>query len=101
MTFTHYQNKIVLYNDSDQVLAEVTFPNVNLDSDNCEKLERIVDVNHTFVDSSLRGQGIAQQLMLALAKQLQKENKKAILTCSYAKKWFADHPEYQELVASL
>ena len=37
-----------------QLLAEITFPFVD---------EQLVDIDHTFVDVSLRGQGIAGVLM--------------------------------------
>ena len=50
MDFKHNENQIALYSETGDLLAEITFPYVN---------ENTVDVNHTFVDTSLRGQGIA------------------------------------------
>ena len=90
MRFVHYSNEIVLLGDKDDVLAKVTFPKVG---------ENIVNVNHTFVDESLRGQGIAQKLMEELVKDLSSTNRKEILTCSYAKKWFDKNPKYQNIVS--
>lgn len=89
MNFTCNQNQIALFGTDNKLLAEVTFPEVDADT---------VDINHTFVDDSLRGQGIAGQLMEAAAAQLRSQNKKAVLTCSYAVKWFEKHPEYGDLV---
>ncbi|WP_331663260.1 GNAT family N-acetyltransferase [Lacrimispora sp.] len=89
MDFTYDSNKIALYHSDNNLLAEVTFPAVD---------HYTVNINHTYVDDSLRGQGVAGQLMEAVAKQLRSENKKAILTCSYAVKWFEKHPEYNDLV---
>jgi predicted GNAT family acetyltransferase len=89
MDFTCHPNQIALYHSDHNLLAEVTFPAVD---------KNTVNINHTFVDASLRGQGVAGQLMEAVAKQLRSENKKAVLTCSYAVKWFEQHPEYHDLV---
>jgi len=89
MNFTYTPNKIALYHSDSNLLAEVTFPDVD---------DNTVNINHTFVDDSLRGQGIAGQLMKAAADQLRSEGKKAVLTCSYAITWFGKHPEYQDLL---
>ena len=89
MDFVHYDNEIVLYGDNKQVLANVTFPNVS---------ENIVNVNHTFVDSSQRGKGIANNLMQELVKNLERTDRKAILTCSYAMSWFEKNPQYGKFV---
>ncbi len=91
MNFTHRENEIVLIDEKGKRLAEVTFPYINENKD-------CVDVNHTFVDSSLRGQGIAGKLMDELAADLEERGLKAVPTCSYAKGWFEKHPEYSRLV---
>lgn len=88
MNFTCEQNKIFLLGENNKILAEVTFPDID---------ENTVDINHTFVDDSLRGQGVAGELMERAAEQLQTQNKKVMLTCSYAVKWFEKHPEYNHL----
>lgn len=75
--------------DSDQkMIAEVTFPISN----------GVATIDHTFVHSSLRGQGVAEQLMEATISHLQSSNLKAKLTCSYAVLWFSKHPEFSELI---
>ena len=51
--------------DQGTVLAEVTFPAC---------AEGVVDINHTFVDPSLRGQGIAGELMRRTVEALQERN---------------------------
>lgn len=89
MDFTHDSNRIALYDKEGRVTAEVTFPDVDTET---------VNVNHTFVDDSLRGQGVAGQLMKAAAEQLRSQKKKAVLTCSYAVNWFDKHPEYKDVV---
>lgn len=89
MEYKVYEDKIVLINEAQQVLAEVDFPAIASGK---------VDVNHTFVDDSLRGQGIAGKLMEQLVAQLRKEHLKAVATCSYAKGWFEKHPEATDVV---
>lgn len=89
MNFIHSQNRIFLLNDNNETLAEVTFPYID---------ENTVNINHTYVSDSLRGQGIAGKLMKAAAEQLQSQNKKAVLTCSFAVKWFERNPEYSNLL---
>lgn len=89
MEFTYNKNQVALFDENGHMLAEVTFPDVDADT---------VNIDHTFVDDSLRGQGVAGKLMKAAAEYLRKQNKKAVLTCSYAVKWFGKHPEYADVV---
>lgn len=89
MNFIYSPNKIFLLDKSNKTIAEVTFPDVD---------ENTVNINHTYVDDSLRGQGIAGKLMKAVAEQLQAQNKKAVLTCSFAIRWFERNPEYSNLL---
>lgn len=88
MEFTHEPNKISLI-ENEKTLAKVTFPNIDSDT---------VDIDHTFVDNSLRGQGVADKLLESVAAELNSQNKKAVLTCSYAVKWFEKHPEHSNLL---
>lgn len=88
--FTRNENQIALFSDTNELLAEITFPYID---------EQTVDVNHTFVDSSLRGQGIAGKLMEALIEELEARNLKAVPACSYAQNWFDKHPEYSSLIS--
>lgn len=89
MNFTYNPNQIALFHSDHNLLAEVTFPDID---------ENTVNIDHTYVDDSLRGQGIAGQLMEAAAEQLRSQGKKAVLTCSYAVGWFGKHPEYNDLL---
>ena len=89
MNFTHEDNRIFLVNKAGKEVANITFPDIN---------DNVVNINHTFVDYSLRGQGIASKLMEEVAKKLREENKKAIISCSYAVTWFDRHGEYKDVV---
>jgi len=88
MNFIFEKNRIYLENEKGECVAEVTFPQIS---------QNEVNINHTFVDISLRGQGIADKLVRELAVYLRKNNKKAISTCSYAADWFGNHPEFNDV----
>ena len=81
--------KVEYFDENQEKKGEVTFPPIDKDT---------VNINHTFVDSSLRGMGMAGKLMEAAARQIQKEGKKAVLSCSYAIKWFDSHEEYKDIL---
>lgn len=84
-----YQPQRIWLEDADgKLLAEVTFPIA----------EGVATINHTFVDASLRGQGIAGKLMQAAADYLKENGRKIHPTCSYAVSWFQTHEAYRELL---
>ena len=89
MNFIHEQNKIYLNDQNNHMIAVVTFPKIS---------ENVVNIDHTYVDSSFRGQGIAAKLMEETVAQLKEHHWMAKPTCSYALKWFDEHPEYSDLV---
>lgn len=91
MELNESEHRIFLTDKAGKTVAEVTFPAVS---------KGIVKINHTFVDDSLRGQGIACKLLLALAQTLRKKQMKAYPTCSYAIDWFSKHPEYADVYSS-
>jgi predicted GNAT family acetyltransferase len=70
-------------------LAEITYVFIN---------PQAINVNHTFVDPSLRGQGIARKLMDKVVEFAKEEGLKIKPTCSYAVKVFPRYPEYEELI---
>lgn len=87
--FIEEKNRIYVNNEEGKLIAEVTFPDVD---------ENTVNINHTFVDNSLRGQGIASQLLEAAVAKVQKENKLVVPTCPYAVNWFEKHKEFESLL---
>ncbi len=84
MDFIEESNRIYSADGTGKMIALVTFPDRSI---------HVAEINHTFVDDSLRGQGVAGQLMQAVVEKLRKEHKKAYPSCSYAIKWFSTHPE--------
>ena len=90
MDFIYQPNRIYAVNEAGKLVAEVIFPG---------RSEKTVEITHTFVDDSLRGQGIAGQLLEAVAAKLRSEHKKAYPSCPYAVKWFESHPEAKDVYA--
>jgi predicted GNAT family acetyltransferase len=88
MEFKYEKDRIYLVNQVGECIAEVTFPQIS---------ENEVNINHTYVNPALRGQGIADKLVYELASYLRKNNIKAISTCSYAIDWFEKHPEFKDV----
>ena len=70
---------------NNKIMGEIDYPYI---------YKNTVNITHTFVDSSLRGKGIADQLMTEVFKYLSENNLKVICTCSYAISWLEKHPEY-------
>lgn len=67
MDFSHSLNEICLKNPEGDILASISFSPAGGNT---------VTIDSTFVDESLRGQKIAEKLVLALAKRLREEGKK-------------------------
>lgn len=74
--------------DGEKLLAEIRFPSRN----------GLADITHTFVDKSLRGQGVAAQLVQAAIDQIRADGMKVCTSCSYAEKWLEQHPEASDLL---
>ena len=91
MEFQSEDHRIFAKDQEGHVIAEVTFPEVS---------EGTAVIDHTFVDDSLRGQGVAGELLETAAEQLEERGMKVIPTCAYAVLWFEKHPEYRKLLKS-
>lgn len=85
MDFKTEEGRIYATDDRGKVIAEVTFP-----------VEHgIATIDHTFVDDSLRGQGVAGKLVQMAIDKILSDGNKISATCSYAKLWLQRHPEYE------
>ena len=91
MEFQKSEGRIFAQDENGKLLAEINFPTV---------AEGVADIDHTFVDESLRGQGVAGKLVRAAVDQLRSQGKKAKTSCWYAAQWFEKHPEEKDLLAS-
>ena len=90
MEFQSAPGRLWAENEEGKLIAEITFP---------EERPGVANINHTFVDGSLRGQGVAGRLVQEAVDQLRSREMKAIATCAYAVKWFESHPDQRDLLA--
>ena len=88
MNIIKEKNKVYI-EENNITLAYVTFPNID---------ENTVEIDHTVVDPSLRGQGIASILLENAYNVIKEEGFKAVPTCSYAVSWFNKHEDKQDIL---
>ena len=71
-----FDDKYLLIDDNDEVLAEIDFPKIS---------ENTIEITHTIVSSSLQGQGIARKLVEKVLSIAKKKGYRVTASCSYAK----------------
>lgn len=86
MEFLKGENNFYQENEDGELIAEITYKPVG-DRDD------VVDADHTFVDPSLRGQGIAEQLVDRLVDEMEQEDKKISPSCPYVVELFERKPD--------
>jgi predicted GNAT family acetyltransferase len=72
-----------------QTIAEMTYVWATKD--------RIM-IDHTEVDSSLKGQGVGKQLLSKAVEFAREKNIKIVPACSFAKRAFAEMPQYKDVL---
>ncbi|WP_101773303.1 GNAT family N-acetyltransferase [Peptostreptococcus faecalis] len=88
MDFIYEENRIYLNDENGDTIAEIDFPKVG---------ENHVDLNHTYVSPVLRGQGVAEKLLLSAIDVIKSKNWKAYTSCSYVDGWAESHPEKTDI----
>ena len=78
MNFVKDDGRIYVEDNDKNIVAQVTFSKVN---------KNTYDINHTFVDPSLRGKGIASKLVEEAVNYIKEKNCNIIASCSYARNW--------------
>ena len=82
MEFIKEENRIYAKNEKGVLIAEITFqPREN----------NVYNIDYTFVDESLRGQGIAGKLVQEAVNTIKAKGGIVKATCSYADKWLQEH----------
>ena len=87
MEFVIETGRITYQSEQHETLGQVTY---------CPVRPGVVDIDHTYVDPALRGQGVAGKLMEALAAELRKRGLRAVASCSYADVWLERNREANE-----
>ena len=94
MQFQHTDNKqkgeFFLDDAQGQRIAEISY---------IWRDETTIDANHTWVDDSLRGQGVARLLLDTLVDFSREKNLKIIPTCSYVDVMFRREKSYADVIA--
>lgn len=91
LDYKYEADRIFAEDHAGKLLAEIKFPTTE---------DGFVDFAGTFVDPSLRGQGIGDQLVRAAIAEIRKQGAKAIVTCPYVKTWFSRHPEASDVLVN-
>jgi uncharacterized protein len=56
----------------------------------------VYNLEHTFVPEELRGQGLAEQLVLGTLTEIRKQGGRFIPTCPFIQTFLKHHPEQRE-----
>ncbi|MBE0701187.1 MAG: N-acetyltransferase [Acholeplasmataceae bacterium] len=89
MNYTYESHRIYVLNEEGKLIVDATFPFIK---------PNVINVNHTYVDPELRGQGIASQLMHEVYKFAKLKGHKMVATCPYAVVWFKKHKEHNDII---
>ena len=89
MTIIKEKNCVYIEDETHTKRAYVTFPFVG---------DRVVAIDHTYVDECLRGMNLASQLMRAALEVIREEGHQVTLKGSYAMAWFEKHPEEKDVL---
>lgn len=91
MKWNYDSGRIYSVDENNELMAETTF----VYKDNGE-----VDIDHTYVNPSLRGQGVAGKMMEVVAEYLKENKLKAVATCPYANTWIKRNKDSYSAVVS-
>ena len=61
---------------------------------------QVLDLQHTQVDASLRGRGVAEALVEGAMDYIRTNGYKFVPTCPYVQRWLTKHPEANDLIIS-
>lgn len=91
MNWKYERGRIYSTDEAGNLMTEAIFK---------EKGNGEIEIEHIFVDSSLRGSGMGGKMMETVADYLRKEKKRTTATCSYAKSWLQKNKEaYSDIIS--
>lgn len=91
MDWKYEDGHIYSVDDKNELMAETTY----VLKENGE-----VDIDHTYVNPALRGQGVAGKMMEVVADFLKGKGVKVSASCSYANAWLKKHQDsYAEIIS--
>ena len=80
--------RFVIYVEGNEVYVEYT------------KKNNEINLHHTYTHSTLRGKGLAAQVVRAALEFAKENNLMVIPTCSYVQAFIAKNDQYKELVTN-
>ncbi|WP_179203805.1 MULTISPECIES: GNAT family N-acetyltransferase [Vagococcus] len=89
MTYVEEKNCFVAFSSDQKEAGEITWSSAG---------DTMIIIDHTYVDQTFRGQGIAEELVALAASYARKNHKKVIPLCPFAKKVFEQKTEYHDLL---
>lgn len=89
MEIKEESRRFVIYNDEDLEIGEMTWS---------EAGEKLLIIDHTYVDPAYRGQKLAEKLVLKGIEKARKERKQIIPLCPFAKKEFEEKKDYSDVL---
>src|SRR5665648_1099737 len=84
MNWKYEDGRIYRTDEKGELMCETTF---------VRKENGELDIDHTYVNPILRGQGMAGKMMVVVSEYLREKGLKASATCSYANIWLKRHEE--------
>ena len=82
MQFIKEENRIYATNIDNETVAEVTFYEIE---------NGVYNIDHTYVDDSLRGQGIGSKLVQEAVNTIKEKGAQIQATCPFASKWMEEN----------
>ena len=82
MQFIKEENRIYATNIDNETVAEVTFYEIE---------KGVYNIDHTFVDDSLRGQGVGSKLVQEAVNTIREKGAQIQATCPFASKWIEEN----------
>lgn len=89
MKYVTETERIYLLDDNNEIVAEVVYP---------LNEEGVHEILSTYVDDTLRGKGIAAQLLNRMYDSVKITGKKVVPICSYAVKFFEQNIEKRDIL---
>lgn len=72
------ENERIVCKEGGAMVGKVTFP---------ETEKGVFDINHTFVDKSMQGKGIAAELVSRAIEEIRRRGGEVRASCSYAQRY--------------
>ena len=82
MEWQYEDGRIFSNSENNELMAETTFVFIG---------DNKVNIDHTYVNPVLRGQGVAGKMLEKVAEYLRENKLKATASCSYANSWLENH----------